>query len=101
MANNGCITCIIPTAGGGLVLPRFVRRRGNRQVEMVVGGDRNDSVYISEIFLAPDYSRIPANPIGAWFLQLLTGPPARFNALAEVAHELADWEPYAKIVRYR
>jgi len=67
---------------------------------MVGGGDRNDPVYVSKIFLAPDYSRIPTDPMGPWFLQLLTGAPAGFNALAEVAHELADWEPYAKIIRY-
>jgi len=68
---------------------------------MVVGTSPNDQVYVSEIFLAPDYSRIPTDPMGAWFLQLLTSGPAGFNTLAEAAHELADWEPYAEIVRYR
>ncbi len=68
---------------------------------MVAGTDRNDQVYVSEIFLAPDYSRIPTDPMGAWFLQLLTRAPTRFNALTEVAHKLADWEPYAEIVHYR
>ncbi len=68
---------------------------------MVAGTSVNDQVYVSEIFLAPDYSRIPTDPMGAWFLHLLTGGPAGFNALAEAAHELADWEPYAKVVRYR
>ena len=57
---------------------------------MVVGLDHNDPVYVSEIFLAPDYSRIPTNPMGPWFLQLLTRAPTGFNALAEAAHELAD-----------
>ena len=68
---------------------------------MVVGLDHNDPVYVSEIFLAPDYSRIPTNPMGPWFLQLLTRAPAGFNALAEAAYELADWEPYTEIVHYR
>ena len=67
---------------------------------MVAGLEQNDPVYVSEIFLAPDYSRIPTDPIGPWFLQLLTRAPAGFNALAEAAHELADWEPYVEIVRY-
>ena len=98
--NEGHISCVIPTAGGGLVVPRFIQRRGNGQVEMVAGSDRNDPVYVSELFLAPDYSHIPTNPMGPWFLQLLTRAPAGFNALAEAAHELASWEPYAKIVRY-
>src|SRR6266851_696073 len=100
LANEGHVNCVIPAAGGGLVVPRFVRRRGDGQVEMVAGTDRNNPVYVSEIFLAPNYSHIPVDPMGAWFLQLLTGAPAGFNALAEVAHELANWEPYAKIVRY-
>ncbi|SRR6266851_9328819 len=34
-------------------------------------------------------------------LQLLAGGATGFNALAEAAHELADWEPYAEIVCYR
>ena len=67
---------------------------------MVAGAERGDPVYVSEIFLAPNYSHIPTDPMGAWFLQLLTRGPAGFNALAEVAHELADWEPYAEVVRY-
>jgi len=100
LANEGRVTCVILGVEGGLVVPRFVQWRGDRQVEMVAGTSPNDQVYVSEIFLAPDYSRIPTDPMGAWFLQLLTGGPARFNALAEAAHELADWEPYAEIIRY-
>ena len=90
VANEGRVSCVIPMAGGGLVVPCFVRWRGDRQVEMVAGGDHNDPVYVSKIFLAPNYSQIPTNPIGAWFLQLLTGAPTGFNALAEVAHDLAN-----------
>ena len=101
LPNKGHVTCVIPTEEGGLVVPRFIQRRGDGQVKMVAGMGRNDPVYVSEIFLAPNYSHIPTDPIGPWFLQLLTGASARFNALAEVAHELADWEPYAEIVCYR
>ena len=68
---------------------------------MVAGTSCNDPVYISEIFLTPDYSCIPSDPMGPWFLQLLCGGPARFNALAGAAHELANWEPYTEIVCYR
>src|SRR6266851_2484315 len=69
-ANEGHVTCIIPVAEGGLVVPHFVRWRGDGQVEMVAGTSINDQVYVSEIFLAPDYSRIPADPMGAWFLHI-------------------------------
>ncbi len=83
------------------MVPNFVHRRGDGQVKMVAGRERNEPVYVSEIFLAPDYSQIPTNPMGPWFLQLLTGAPARFNALTEAAHKLSDWEPYAEIVCYQ
>ncbi len=67
---------------------------------MVAGRAGDEAVYISNIYLAPNYSCIPTDPMGPWFLQLLTGVAAGFNALAEAAHELPDWEPYAKIVHY-
>ncbi len=68
---------------------------------MVAGREPGEPVYISDIYLASDYSRILTNPMGVWFLQLLTGAAARFNTLTEATHELPDWEPYAKIMRYR
>ena len=82
------------------MVPCFIQCRGDGQVKMVAGRGPNEPVYVSEIYLTPDYSRIPTDPMGAWFLQLLTRGPAGFNALAEAAHELADWEPYAEIIRY-
>src|SRR6266851_451422 len=99
--NEGHITCVIPATEGGLVVLHFVRKRGDGQVEMVAGLERDDPVYVSEIFLAPDHSHIPTDPMGLWFLQLLCGAPAGFNTLAEAAHKLANWEPYTEIVRYR
>ncbi len=68
---------------------------------MVVGRTHQEPVYVSKIFLAPDYSHIPTDPMGVWFLQLLMGAAAGFNALAEATHELPDWEPYTEIVHYR
>ncbi len=83
------------------MVPNFIQWRGDRQVEMVVGRGQNEPVYVSELFLAPDYSRIPTDPMGPWFLQPLTGAPTGFNTLAEVAHELPDWEPYTEIICYQ
>ncbi len=68
---------------------------------MVAGREPDEPVYVSEIHLAPDYSRIPTDPMGPWFLQLLTGVATGFNALAEATHKLPDWEPYAEIVCYQ
>src|SRR6266851_1974894 len=88
LPNKGRINCIIPTTDGALVVPRFVRCRGSGQVEMVVGRECNEAVYMSDIYLAPNYSHILTDPMGVWFLQLLGGPTAGFNALAEALHEL-------------
>jgi len=35
--NEGHVSCVIPAKGGGLVVPRFVQRRGDGQVKMVAG----------------------------------------------------------------
>src|SRR6266851_3552428 len=89
--NEGCINCVISMEDGALVVPHFIRRRGSGQVEMVAGRACGEPVYISNIYLTPNYSRIPTDPMGAWFLQLLGGPAAGFNALAEALHELPNW----------
>src|SRR6266851_1553944 len=45
--NKGHVTCVIPTSGGGLVVLRFMQRRGDGQVEMVAGLEHDDPVYVS------------------------------------------------------
>ena len=68
---------------------------------MVAGREPDEAVYVSEIHLAPNYSCIPTDPMGAWFLQLLTRAAAGFNALTKATHNLPNWEPYAEIVCYQ
>ncbi len=68
---------------------------------MVAGWSGKEAVYTAELYLKPNYSCVPAKPMAPWFLQLLGGPSARFNTLAEAAYELNIWEPHAKIMRYR
>jgi len=101
LPNERCINYIIPTEDGALVVPHFIQCQGGGEVKMVAGRECREPVYVSKIFLAPDYSCIPTNPMGPWFLQLLIGAAAGFNTLAKATHELPDWEPYAEIVRYR
>ena len=101
LPNQGRINCIIPMEDRALVVPHFVRWRGSGQVEMVVERARGEPVYVSDIYLASNYSCIPTDPIGAWFLQLLGGPTAGFNALAEALHKLPDWEPYTEAIHYQ
>src|SRR6266851_9352193 len=101
LPNQGCVNCIIPMKDGALVVPHFVQYRGDGSVKMVAGREPGEPVYISEIHLAPDYSWIPTDPMGRWFLQLLTGAATRFNTLTKAAHELPNWEPYMEIIRYQ
>ena len=67
---------------------------------MVVGRDREEAVYIAELYLALNYLCIPVKPLAVWFLQLLSSPSTGFNILAEAMHELDDWEPYTKVICY-
>ena len=68
LPNQRRVNCVIPMVDGALVVLHFVQRRGNRQVEMVAGRASREPVYVSDIYLTPNYSRIPTNPMGAWFL---------------------------------
>ncbi len=90
LPNQGHINCVIPTEDRALVVPHFIQRRGDGHVKMVVGREPGEPVYVSEIHLTPDYSQIPTNPIGVWFLQLLTGVATRFNALTKATHKLPN-----------
>ena len=101
LPNERCINYIIPTEDGALMVPHFIQCQGSRQVEMVAGRACGEPVYISNIYLTPNYSRIPTDPMGLWFLQLLTGAATGFNALAEATHQLPNWEPYAEIMCYQ
>jgi len=35
---------------------------------MVVGRDREEAVYITELYLVPDYSYVSIKPMAPWFL---------------------------------
>src|SRR6266851_4261732 len=52
--NKGRVNCVIPAEGRGLVVPRFIQRRGGGQVEMVAGRAHGEPVYVSDIYLTPD-----------------------------------------------
>ena len=67
---------------------------------MVMGRSREEAVYITKLYLKPNYSCSPIDPMLPWFLQLLRGPSTGFNALAKAAYELDSWEPHTKVMRY-
>ena len=86
--NEGWVSSKIPDINGTSVVPRFIQRLGMGEVKMVMGRSSKEAVYVTELFLKPNYSHSPINPMALWFLQLLGGPSAGFNALTEAAYGL-------------
>jgi hypothetical protein len=99
--NNGRVNCTVPSKEGLQVVPRYVHRLGDGKVEMLAGRKAEESVYIAQLYLTPDYSSTSAEPMPPWFLQLLCGPPAGFNVLALASHALDQWAVHAEVLRYR
>jgi hypothetical protein len=68
---------------------------------MLAGREAEESVYIAQLYLTPNYSSASAEPMPPWFLQLLCGPPVGFNVLASASHALDQWAVHAEVLRYR
>jgi hypothetical protein len=68
---------------------------------MVAGREAEESVYVTELYLTPIYSRNTMEPTPPWFLQLLVGPSAGFNVLAEATYAMDQWAVHAKVLRYQ
>jgi hypothetical protein len=100
-SNNGRVSCTVPSAEGLQVVPRYVRRLGDGKVEMLAGREAEESVYVAQLYLTPDYSSPSADPMPPWFLQLLSGPSAGFNVLAAASYALDQWAVHAEVLRYR
>jgi hypothetical protein len=67
---------------------------------MVAGREAEESVYVAELYLTPIYSRNTTEPTPPWFLQLLGGPSAGFNVLAEATYAMDQWAIHAEVLRY-
>jgi hypothetical protein len=100
-SNNGRINCTVPSEEGLQVVPRYVRRLGDGKVEMLAGREAEESVYVAQLYLTPDYSSPSAEPMPSWFLQLLCGPAAGFNVLTSVSYTLDQWAVHTEVLRYR
>jgi hypothetical protein len=68
---------------------------------MVAGREAEESVYVAELYLTPIYSRNTTEPTPPWFLQLLGGPSAGFNILAEATYNMDQWAVHAEVLRYQ
>jgi hypothetical protein len=100
-SNNGCVNCTVPSEEGLQVIPQYVRRLGDGKVEMLAGREVEESVYVAQLYLTPDYSSPSAEPMPSWFLQLLCGPATGFNVLALALYALDQWAVHAEVLRYR
>jgi hypothetical protein len=99
--NDGRVALTCPTSTGALVVPVWIRWAGDGRVEMRAGREAEEPTYVDELILNPDYSRPPAEPLPAWFRDLLYGADGGFHVLAKAARALPDWAAYAEVVRYR
>jgi hypothetical protein len=100
-SNNGHVNCMVPSEERLQVVPRYVHRLGNGKVEMLAGREAEESVYVTQLYLTPDYSSPSAKPMPPWFLQLLCRPSTGFNVLASASYALDQWAVHAKVLRYR
>ncbi len=80
------------------MVPQFVRRMGTGEVEMVMGQEGNEPIYITQLVLTPDCTLPPAKPIQIWFSDLLIATGDKFNTLAKAAYELDDWAAHTEIM---
>jgi hypothetical protein len=69
--NDGHIELLCPTSNSTFVTPMWIRRMGDGTIQMRAGREGEEPTYMAELYLEPDYSREPAEPMGEWFLQLL------------------------------
>src|SRR6267154_4724248 len=91
---------MVPLSTGERVVSRFIRRLGMGEVEMVVGWEGNEPVYIAQLILEQDCSLPTAKPISLWFSDLLTSPGDKFDTLAKAMYKLDDWAAHTKIMQY-
>jgi len=100
-SNNGCVNYTVPSKEGLQVVPQYVRRLSNGKVEMLAGREAEESVYVIQLYLTPNYSSPSAEPMPPWFLQLLYGPSAGFNVLTLASYALDQWAVYTEVLCYR
>ena len=67
---------------------------------MLAGREAEESVYIMQLYLTPNYISASAEPMPPWFLQLLCGPSAGLNVLTSASYALDQWAVHAEVLRY-
>ena len=54
---------MVPSEEGLQVILQYVRRLGNGKVEMLAGREAEELVYVTQLYLTPDYSSPLAEPM--------------------------------------
>jgi hypothetical protein len=100
--NEGRVTAAVPTGGGRMVVPEWIRSIGNGQVELLAGREPGEPNYVAELFLRPDYTKNTITKTAApWFLAILTSQDGSFHTVVEEAWKLNNPAAVAEIYRYR
>ena len=98
--NQSQVTAAVPTGGGQMVVPEWIRSVGNRHVELLAGREPGEPTYIIKLFLHPNYTETPTDTTALWFLALLTGRDSSFHTLIEAAHRLDNPAAVAELYCY-
>jgi hypothetical protein len=99
--NQGQVATRVPTNGGQMVVPEWIRPVGDGQMELLAGREPGEPTYITDLFLRPNYTENPTETAAPWFLALLTSQDGGFHTLAEEARHLDNPAAVVEIFRYR
>ena len=70
---------------------------GNGEVLAQAGEEEDKPEYVVSLYLESNYSQHPMSPMPQWFLELLQGPGAPYNTLAEMVHQLPNMAAFAEV----
>ena len=99
--NRGRLNVQIADSEGRMVAARWIRRMGNGEVLARAGEEEDEPEYVVSLYLESNYSQHPTSPMPRWFLELLQGPGAPYNTLAETVRQLPDMAAFTEVERYR
>jgi hypothetical protein len=98
--NQGRVAARVPTSGGQMVVPEWIRPVGDGTVELLAGRQPGEPTYVIELFLRPNYTETPTETAAPWFLALLCSRDGSFHQLAEEVRRLDNPAATAKVYRY-
>jgi len=78
-------TARVPTGGGEMVVPEWIRSVGDGCVELLARREPGEPTYITKLFLRPNYTNTPTETAAPWFLTLLTSHNGSFHTLIQEA----------------